>query len=71
MWKVILGERDGESEMGKEEKPTERCVNKLASVGSGDQLPWKHLRSLEQAGQNFHPLAPSPSGGHELLLLLA
>lgn len=68
MWK---GVRDGESEMGKEEKPIEGCVIKLASVGSGAQLPWKHLRNLQQASRNFYPLALSPTGGNELLLLLA
>lgn len=30
MWKMILGVRDGESEMGKEEKPIEGCIIKLA-----------------------------------------
>lgn len=35
MWKVILGVRDGESEMGKEEKPEDGRVIKLASGKRG------------------------------------
>lgn len=63
MWQVILGVRHGESETGKGGKPTEGCVIKLASVGSGAQLRRKCPSNLQQADRTVYPLAPPPAGG--------